>query len=121
MNFQNLLPTLFAASHLQINTLLSTCSKFLLENLNLSNCASILKIADFFMLREIAELTRQFVGENVLNLYENGCSQICQLSYDQLQDLMATQHVNRLCELDLFLMLAKWLQTPSEEVCSFMD
>lgn len=119
LNFNNLLSTLFAASHLQIKTLLALCSEFLVQNLSVTNCASILKITDFFMLKEVAEYTRQFICDNIREIIEKECGQICQLSYESLQELMESQHLmNVLSELDLFRMLAKWLHTTSEEVIS---
>jgi kelch-like protein 9/13 len=113
ITFDNILNTLAFASHLQIEILLDLCSQFLVQNLKYSNCVHILKIADFYMLPSVLNLAQSFLCENIIAIYEQASDQFIQLNYEHLKTVLNSQSLKSLSDLDLFLMLVKWIQPPA--------
>jgi len=116
INFDNLLNILDSASHLQINYVLKLCSDFLTKNMNAMNCVSILKIADTYSIPTVIDHINDFISENIVEIYQSGSDQFDQLTYDQIRYLLDNDCLQACCsEVDLFLMIAKWLETPPSQ------
>lgn len=109
----NIIAILDAASHLQAHDVLNLCSEYLCSVLADSNCVSILKLADTYSLNDVCEKCKTYLGENLLNIYRNHFDQFNQLTETQLEWLLNSDCLNVASELDLFLMIVKWLESPS--------
>lgn len=118
LSFENLNNILDAASHLQVNEVLGLCEEFLIKNLILLNCVTIHKIADIYALKNVLNTTKQYLSDNIVDIYQHGSDQFYQLSYEQLKILLSNDSLQVLSELDLFLMISKWLQAPSHYLTS---
>jgi hypothetical protein len=133
VSFETIDLILDAGSHLQINEIIHLCSKFLIRNLNVLNCVNILKLAgmyatffyslffnskiyhlikfkDTFSLKNVVEITQQYLNENIIEIYQNSNDQFYQLSYEQIKNLLDNDCLQVCTELDLFLILIKWIE-----------
>ena len=113
ISFDNILGILDAASHLQIKEAIKLCSDFLVKNINILNCVQILKLADIYSMKSVIELTQQYLSENIVEIYQNGGDQFSQLTYEQLKYLLNNEYLQICSELDLFLMIVKWIEAGS--------
>lgn len=116
LSFGNILNILLAASQLQVAQIIELCSEYLIKNLNYSNVVYVLKIADTFMLTQVLEVSQKFLCENFADIYEHGRSQFVQLSFEQLKWLLTSDGLNEFSELDLFLMIVKWISKDSSRI-----
>jgi kelch-like protein 31 len=113
ISFENILWLLDASSRLQLNDAIGLCSEFLIKSINVSNCVSILRLADTYSLGDVAELAKQYLCENVCDVYRTSFEQFYQLSYEQLYYLLNSDSLQSCCtELDLFSMIVRWIDGP---------
>lgn len=111
LNFDNILFILDAANHLQVNEAILVCSSFLVNSIKLSNCVSILKLADTYSLTSVVRKAHNFLINNLFELYKSGEDQFYQLSFNQLRSIVSNENYLETIhnELDLFLMIVKWI------------
>jgi kelch-like protein 31 len=112
ISFENVLWLLDASSRLQINETIKLCAEFLTKSLNVSNCVSILRLADTYSIGDVVENTKQYLCENVVDVYRNSVDQFYQLSYEQLDYLLSSDSLQACSELDLFSMIVRWIEGP---------
>ena len=115
INFENILSILDSASQLQIDYMFKLCSQFLIKNINTLNCVTILKLADTYSIQAVINYTNNFISENIVEIYQSGSDQFDQLSYDQIKFLLNNDCLQVCSEIDLFLMIVKWLETSLEK------
>jgi len=65
------------------------------------------------MLQAVMNLAQSFVSENIIAIYEQASEQFIQLSYQNLKIILDGEFLKCLSDLDLFLMLVKWIQAPA--------
>lgn len=109
ITFDNLIILLDAACHLQIKNAINLCSSFLIKNCLKSNCVNILKIADRFALKDVEIHINEFIFKNFVNIYEEANEQFLQMTHEQLVAQLKSDTFDVCSELDLFLMVCKWI------------
>ena len=107
---ENLLYILDASSHLQVAEVLCLCTDYLIKNLTILNCVSIHKLAQKYFLTAVISTTQQYLNDNILEIYQYGSDQFFQLTFDQLKYLLNNDCLQVFSELDLFLMIVKWIE-----------
>jgi hypothetical protein len=65
---------------------------------------------DTYSLKNVVEITQQFLSENIIDIYQNANDQFYQLSYEQIKNLLDNDCLQVCTELDLFLILVKWIE-----------
>jgi len=109
ITFENVIYLLDAASHLQIRDAIRVCSNYLIANISQTNCVNILKIADMFALSEVNTSSNEYLGKHFVQIYQENIDQFMQLSHEQLINQLKSECIDMCSELDLFLMIVKWL------------
>ncbi len=90
-----------------------------MNNLSYFNCVYILKIADVYSLKNVHFLALNYLCENIIEIYQQANSQYVQLNFEQLKYLLENSDAMQLCtELDLFLMITKWIEAPANLISS---
>lgn len=112
---ENILNILEIASQLQINDILTICSDYLIKILTIQNCVIVLKLAETFCLRNVIELCTQYLCDNIIEIYQNAYDQFAQLSLEQLKYLLNSESLLGCSELDLFLMIVKWIEAEQQQ------
>jgi kelch-like protein 9/13 len=107
---KNILSILDAASQLQIPQLLELCSNYLIKNVNISNCVSILKLSERYALLKAIDHCKLYVCENIIEIFKNSFEQFSQLSVEHVKHILQSDLVEIYSELDLFHMIVKWLE-----------
>ncbi|XP_074604931.1 kelch-like protein 28 isoform X3 [Brevipalpus obovatus] len=104
-NVQLLLP---AASLLQINTVREACCKFLLCQLEPSNCLGIRHFADAYSCEELYTTSDKFVVENFPAVAQT--EEFLALSYKELEDLISSNHLNVHDEFEVYKAVIRWVR-----------
>jgi hypothetical protein len=111
-SFTNILNMLDAASQLQITELLDMCQNYLIKSLNSSNCVSLLKLGETYSLQNVVSKCRTYLCSNIVEIYQHSYEQFCQLSLEQLKHLLESDTLQVFSEIDLFLIIVKWIEAP---------
>lgn len=118
LTFENILSVLDSASQLQINYLFNLCCQFLIQNINHLNCVTILKLADTYSIQLVVDKTIHFISENICDIYKNNnqlSDQFNELNYEQIKYLLNNDYLQVGSELDLFLIIVKWLEYSEDD------
>ncbi len=109
ITFDTIISLLDAASHLQINEALTLINDYLIQNCTEKNCVNILKLADRFSLNQVETDISEYLAKNFIYIYQNAVDQFLQLTYDQITQQLENTNLQICSELDLFLIVCKWL------------
>ncbi|XP_072040808.1 kelch-like protein 17 [Amphiura filiformis] len=104
-NVQELLP---AASVLQLNSVRDACCKFLLGQLDPSNCLGIRRFADTHGCFALEQCSQQFVLQN-FNLVVRS-EEFLQLPVEEVEALVSNEQLNIISEEDVFSAIMLWVQ-----------
>ncbi|XP_006268034.1 kelch-like protein 31 isoform X2 [Alligator mississippiensis] len=106
--------TISTASHLQMHALLSMCSDFLIQEMNVENCMYIANISATYNLNQAKDATQKFIRENFLEFSET--DQFIKLTFDQLNELLMDDGLHIPSEVIAFQIAMKWLEYDSKRV-----
>jgi hypothetical protein len=112
-SFTSMLTMLDTASQLQIGELLELCQEYLIKALDTGNCVSVLRLGETYSLRVVIDACRSFLCANIVDIYSNSYEQFRQLSLDQLRHLIESDSLQVFAEIDLFLIIVKWIESTS--------
>lgn len=115
LTFDNLVYILDAASHLQISDALNLINDYLIKNCSYKNCVNILKLADRFALNQVEDNLNDYLAKNFINIYQNAYEQFIQLTHEQLIQQLQSSNLQTCSEIDLFLIVCKWLNADREK------
>jgi hypothetical protein len=115
-SFTNILNMLDAASQLQITELLDMCQTYLIKTLNSSNCVSLLRLGETYSLQSVVTKCKKYLCSNIVDIYQDSYEQFCQLSLDQLKYLLESDTLQVFSEIDLFLIMVKWIEAPTAAI-----
>jgi kelch-like protein 9/13 len=101
----NITSILDAASHLQVKTVISLCTNYLIQSLTILNCVSIYKLAQKYFLPTIINASQQYLNDNIIEIYQFSPEQFFELSFEQVKNLLNNDCLRVTSELDLFLMI----------------
>ena len=101
----NITSILDAASHLQVKTVISLCTNYLIKSLTILNCVSIYKLAQKYFLPTIINASQQYLNDNIIEIYQFSPEQFFELSFEQVKNLLNNDCLLVTSELDLFLMI----------------
>jgi len=101
----NITYILDAASHLQVKTVISLCTNYLIQSLTILNCVSIYKLAQKYFLPTIINASQQYLNDNIIEIYQFSPEQFFELSFEQVKNLLNNDCLRVTSELDLFLMI----------------
>ena len=104
-NIQSVLAT---ASQLQVQSVISLCSRYLHNNLDLDNCADILSLADTFCLPKLKHNVLRFISENLKQFCSR--SEFLTLEPGQLSSLLNSNFPVNLTECEVLSATADWLE-----------
>ena len=104
----NIQSVLACASQLQVQSVISLCSRYLHTNLELDNCADILSLADTFSLPKLKHNVLRFISENLKQF----CSrpEFLSLEAGQLSSLLNSNFPVNLTECEVLAATADWLE-----------
>ncbi|XP_015786349.1 kelch-like protein 17 isoform X2 [Tetranychus urticae] len=104
-NVQALLPT---ASLLQISPVREACCKFLLRQLDPSNCLGIRQFADAHSCEELHQTSDKFVVENFPAVAKT--EEFLLLPYSEVEDLISSNHLNIHDENEVYNAVIRWVK-----------
>ena len=67
-------------------------------------------MAQKYFLTSVINTTQQYLNDNIIEIYQYGPDQFFQLTFDQLKYLLNNDCLQIFSELDLFLMIVKWIE-----------
>jgi hypothetical protein len=101
----NITSILDAASHLQVKTVIESCTNYLIKSLTILNCVSVYKLAQKYFLTTIINASQQYLNDNIIEIYQFSPEQFFELSFEQVKNLLNNDCLRVTSELDLFLMI----------------
>ncbi|KAJ7304354.1 hypothetical protein JRQ81_011905 [Phrynocephalus forsythii] len=96
------------ASALQMRALLSICTDFLIQEMNVENWMYIANIAETYGLQKTKDAAREFIREHFLEFSET--DQFMKLTFDQLNDLLMDDDLQFPSEVAVFQVAMKWIE-----------
>ncbi|XP_033104586.1 kelch-like protein 17 [Anneissia japonica] len=109
-NVQSLLP---AANLLQLHSVRDACSKYLLSQLEPSNCLGIRRFADAHACQDLFRYSQEFVLRNFNEVVNS--EEYIQLSLTEVEELMSNEEVNIANEEDIFNAVMLWIRHDLQE------
>ena len=104
----NIQAVLGCASQLQIQSVVSLCSRYLLTNLDLENCRDILTLADTFSLSKLRHNTLRFMSENLKQFSQT--PEFVILEPGQLSSLLNSNFPVNMTECEVLAATAAWIE-----------
>jgi len=104
----NIQSVLACASQLQVQSVVTLCSRYLHTNLDLENCRDILTLADTYSLPKLKHNVLRFMSEN-LKQFCKTC-EFMSLDPAQLASLLNSNFPVNMSEFDLFGATAAWIE-----------
>ena len=107
VNLDNVEEILAAASHLQVNDVVSLACLFIEQVISIDNCVDILNMAELYSLQHTLDKIRVFILENFEAVASS--SQFYKLTAVQLEVLLASDNLRVVSEFKLFQLLFQWI------------
>ncbi|KAK9890689.1 hypothetical protein WA026_012041 [Henosepilachna vigintioctopunctata] len=114
LNLANVQNVLEAASHVQMLTLIETCSNYLETQIDLDNCADIATIAETYSLGMLKMEVYRFMNENLLAF--SSTSEFYRLTHSQLETLLAYDLPVDCSESEVLNIVLNWFYFNSANV-----
>ena len=115
----NIQSVLACASQLQVQSVVSLCSRYLHTNLDLDNCGDILTLADTFSLPKLKHNVLRFISEN-LKQFSSRC-EFLSLEPGQLSSLLNSNFPVNITESEVLTATASWLEHDLAARLAFSD
>ena len=104
----NIQAILGCASQLQLQSVVSLCSRYLHTNLDLDNCRDILSLADTFSLSKLRHNTLRFMSENLKQFSQT--PEFVELEPGQLSSLLNSNFPVNMTECGVLAATAAWIE-----------
>ena len=108
LNLSNVQDVLSAASHVQLDSVVESCSDYLQSQLDLDNCVDIVTLAETYSLNKLKKKVYRFI---CANLYEfSKTKEIYRLGWLQLEHILACDFPVDCCENMVLKIVLKWIK-----------
>nr|XP_039263069.1 kelch-like protein 9 [Styela clava] len=112
LTMTNVQHVLAAAGHMQLKPILNFCKAFLVTEISVYNCVSIIHIAEHYELRSVEEKAYTFIAEHLNELVKT--EELQKLSINNMSFLLDSYSLKNVSELELFEAARQWLLFDSE-------
>ncbi|XP_075454290.1 kelch-like protein 31 [Ascaphus truei] len=106
--------TISSATYLQIQTLVTMCCDFLMQEINVENCMYVANIAETYELKSTKEAAQKFIRGNFIEFSET--DQFLKLTFDQINELLVDDDLQLPSEIVAFQISMRWLDFDEKRI-----
>ena len=107
LSINNIREVLAAGQHMNLKPIIAFCKTFLVKEISVWNCVSIIHIAEQFTLPVVEEKAYEFIALHLNELVKT--EEIHKLSFDNMSLLLDSNGLRNVTELELFEAARQWL------------